>query len=178
MRVTCPNCSAAYEVPEAKIGAGRKLRCARCRHDWWVDPPAAPAAEGGFARSVAQATAGLGVAPSPGPAAAAEAPLPPPPAAPPPPGPAPVPDEALGAPPVQPPAPPRPPRQPRPIEPALPRLGDAPPQGRTTLILAWVASLLFMLGTLAALLLLRAELAEAWPPLERLYQALGLGTRE
>lgn len=172
MRVTCPNCSAAYEVPEAKIGAGRKLRCARCRHDWWVEPPAAPAAEGGFARSVAQATAGLGAPPSPGPA---EAPLPPPPAPPSPdPAPRPAPAEAPGAPPVRPP-PPRPPRQSQPIEPPLPRLGDAPPRGRMALILAWAASILFMLGFVAALLLFRAELAEAWPPLERLYQALGLG---
>lgn len=152
MRVTCPNCSAAYEVPEATIGAGRKLRCARCRHDWRVEPPTPPAA--------------------PAPTAAAP---PMPPAPQPPAGPAQAPAEAPAASPDRPPGrPPRPPRHPQPIDPPLPRLGDAPPQGRTALILAWAASGLFMLGFVAALLLFRAELAEAWPPMARLYRALGL----
>ncbi|MBY0332042.1 MAG: zinc-ribbon domain-containing protein, partial [Acetobacteraceae bacterium] len=51
MRVTCPACTAAYEVPDARIGAGRKLRCGRCGHDWWAHP-APPAGEGPFARAV------------------------------------------------------------------------------------------------------------------------------
>lgn len=45
MRIACPACDATYEVPDALIGAGRRLRCAKCAHEWLVQPEApAPAA--------------------------------------------------------------------------------------------------------------------------------------
>ena len=47
MRIACPTCDATYEVPDALIGSGRLLRCAKCGHDWMVRPAAddsAPAA--------------------------------------------------------------------------------------------------------------------------------------
>ena len=34
MRIECPSCAAAYEVPEEKLAPGRKVRCARCQADW------------------------------------------------------------------------------------------------------------------------------------------------
>ncbi|OYV40783.1 MAG: hypothetical protein B7Z80_03680 [Rhodospirillales bacterium 20-64-7] len=35
MRVTCPNCSTEYEVPDAALaGRNRKLLCERCGHRW------------------------------------------------------------------------------------------------------------------------------------------------
>lgn len=39
MRIACPACDAAYEVPDHLIGAGRRLRCAKCGHEWLVRPP-------------------------------------------------------------------------------------------------------------------------------------------
>ena len=39
MRLTCPACAVTYDVPDARIGAGRRVRCARCQHDWFVEPP-------------------------------------------------------------------------------------------------------------------------------------------
>ena len=42
MRIACPTCDATYEVPDALIGAGRRLRCAKCAHEWLVEP-ASPA---------------------------------------------------------------------------------------------------------------------------------------
>ncbi len=39
MRVLCPACDVQYDVPDRLIGAGRRLRCARCDHDWMVRPP-------------------------------------------------------------------------------------------------------------------------------------------
>jgi len=35
MRLTCPNCSTEYDVPDAALGARRrKLRCGLCAHEW------------------------------------------------------------------------------------------------------------------------------------------------
>jgi predicted Zn finger-like uncharacterized protein len=34
MRIVCPSCSAAYEVPDSLVTAGRVVRCARCGGDW------------------------------------------------------------------------------------------------------------------------------------------------
>ena len=49
MRIVCPNCSAAYEVPDRMLTAGRKMRCARCGKEWQQEAPApappAPSAE-------------------------------------------------------------------------------------------------------------------------------------
>ncbi len=40
MRILCPQCQAAYEVPERLIAGGRLLRCVKCRHEWAEAPPA------------------------------------------------------------------------------------------------------------------------------------------
>ncbi len=35
MRLVCPSCQAAYEVPDAVVGDGsRRMRCARCEQEW------------------------------------------------------------------------------------------------------------------------------------------------
>lgn len=54
MQLTCPNCAAAYEVPENAIGPnGRKVRCRACQTSWFepsrrplplLDPLPAPVA--------------------------------------------------------------------------------------------------------------------------------------
>ena len=65
MRILCPQCQAAYEVPERLIAGGRLLRCVKCRHEWAEEAPPPP----------------VPAAPAPGPAAPGAPPLP---AAPPP----------------------------------------------------------------------------------------------
>ena len=44
MRIACPTCDATYEVPDALIGAGRRLRCVRCAHEWLAGPESPAAA--------------------------------------------------------------------------------------------------------------------------------------
>jgi predicted Zn finger-like uncharacterized protein len=38
MRIVCPFCSAAYDVPENLIGGQRIVRCARCGQEWRPGP--------------------------------------------------------------------------------------------------------------------------------------------
>jgi len=40
MIIACPACATRYVVPDSAIGAeGRTVRCAKCRHSWFQDPP-------------------------------------------------------------------------------------------------------------------------------------------
>ncbi len=34
MRIACPSCAAAYDVPEALLAGRKSVRCARCSNDW------------------------------------------------------------------------------------------------------------------------------------------------
>ncbi|MFD1331873.1 MJ0042-type zinc finger domain-containing protein, partial [Methylopila musalis] len=47
MLIVCPNCAATYRLAPAALGAGRPVRCARCKTEWFAqgagDADAAPA---------------------------------------------------------------------------------------------------------------------------------------
>ena len=40
MIIAGPACTTRYVVPDSAIGPeGRTVRCAKCRHSWFQDPP-------------------------------------------------------------------------------------------------------------------------------------------
>ena len=43
MRIACPACNAAYDVPDAELRDDRVVRCARCGTDWAPVVPVAQA---------------------------------------------------------------------------------------------------------------------------------------
>ncbi|UUX48178.1 zinc-ribbon domain-containing protein [Nisaea acidiphila] len=164
MKVSCPECAQHFSVPDKAIGPkGRKLRCSQCGHQWHQMLEAEPAKK----------------KPKPAPAEPVlEAP-----------GEAPADDEdaapfaRFGSGEADPDAPPA-------FEeedgeehegvfgaPPIPRgrmpLSGKPKRGRKGLIAAAAAILLVIgLGTLFGA---RAALVGAWPPIDRLYQSVGLG---
>ncbi len=38
MLIVCPSCASSYSLTAEQLGAGRNLRCASCRHKWFVTP--------------------------------------------------------------------------------------------------------------------------------------------
>src|SRR5690606_31901220 len=105
MIIACPACTTRYVVPDSAVGPeGRTVRCAKCRHSWYQDPPQLHMPEPAGAPAAAAAAAPRSETPAR-------------PAAPPPP-----PRPAASAPP---PAPPRPAERPPLTEPPVP----PPPSG-------------------------------------------------
>ena len=164
MHIACPTCNAAYEVPDRLIGAaGRQLRCAKCGHAWLVRPAEA-------APSSPASTSPVPVSIGANPTGVAEPPLLPPLPIPPPP-------KALQAPAHGLPPPLTTPwRAAQVIDPPLPQQDDAPPRPAYALWAAWAASILLVILAVAALGVFREDIVAAWPPMARLYSALGLGT--
>ena len=155
MRIACPTCAAAYDVPDALLAAGpRLLRCARCSTE--------------FSAALPEAQAPPEPEPEPEPAPQPAPAAPPPDSALPEPAIAPTAELAL-APPERP-TPTRGPAAPSPMD-ALD--GPAPP-GQGRLAAAWIASFGAIGAGLFALLHWQAEIAAAWPPASRLYAVLGL----
>lgn len=154
MRIVCPSCQAAYEVPDKLLSSGpRKVRCAKCGKDWMAEAEA----------------------PAPPPVDAAPLPVPRPPEALPPED-----EEDLPPPPTMaaapPDAPPVGPVVPRAEEKLVPEAGDRPSRALAVVAgLAWLASVGVLVAAGWAAVAFRADVMAAWAPSKRLYALLGLG---
>ena len=42
MHIICPHCTTSYAIDLATLGAGRTVRCARCKEVWQARPEDAP----------------------------------------------------------------------------------------------------------------------------------------
>ncbi len=164
MRIVCPECQAAYAVPDALIEPGKPVRCARCNAEW-APVPGAPAA--GPIESVAVRALRARVFAEPAPAESrpdAPADLPP--------APAPVvpahgslrvtsePPGRRAAPPARPVA--RPPG----------RGGAA--TAATAAWIGWALTIIVLIGLAGAAVAWRGAVMAGWPPSARVYGALGL----
>jgi predicted Zn finger-like uncharacterized protein len=145
MRIVCPSCSAAYEVPDSLVTAGRTVRCARCGGEWMPVQAGAAEQEPEMAPmdappSVFSEPAGIAMpqAPARGASPIAEA--------------SPRPSSAMDRLAVQ----------------------STPPSSRLRLRLAWLASLVLLALLCLVAYAWRADIVDAWPPSARMYAAFGM----
>lgn len=157
MRIVCPLCSSAYEVPDAMLAGGRRLACVRCLNEW---VPELPEKE----RQPADELTMPGLLPES--EVPALAPLPPP-------------RDVSAKPEIDAPAGDETP----PLLRSEPRfsaiLADlrrerARPDRRLETILVLGASVLIMLGAFVGIYVYRQALMDIWPPSQRLFSALHL----
>jgi predicted Zn finger-like uncharacterized protein len=147
MRIRCPDCDAAFDVPDDKMRPGRNVRCARCHTVWLPLPesvaPAEAEAEPDFDAPPAGAERmpELHVPDLNGPAFHAEESWPA--------------YEPLVAP--------------------RPELRETD-RSRVAVLLAWVLSLAVLGGVVGAAYAERSAVMRLWPPSQRVYQLVGLQT--
>ena len=164
MRIACPFCSAAYDVPAPLLREPRMVRCAQCSREWLVGPvsgePSRPAPKAAVGEPPAQnASGGTKIPPVETATIVAE---PPPVTARPRAEPARAtfytPDPAMYRGSV--------------IGPPITE-SDAP-RSNAPVWIAWAASIAVLLLLAWAAYTWRSAVMEAWPPSQRLYAAVGL----
>ncbi|MFC7048278.1 zinc-ribbon domain-containing protein [Emcibacter nanhaiensis] len=160
MILTCPECQAKYVVdPKALLPAGRRVRCAKCRHTWHEDPPAAdiPVVEEAEEKvSIAEET------PQPEPEPEAETVSQPQ---------VQVEEEASGADfdlSIR-----QRKKRPRPIPKGsnLPALQN---HNHSSSKWGWISLCIFVTAVISSLLIFHGPVSEFWPPSAKLYEAIGL----
>jgi predicted Zn finger-like uncharacterized protein len=154
MRIVCPHCDAAYEVPESRLGSARRLRCARCGQEWQLAAEPEQRAE----------------PPAPMPMMTARRPAS-----------SPIVDALDGVPPPASTPESAPASAPGPML-TLPALTVAAPlvergsQARTPapVLAGWGVTVLLLAALLTAGYVWRGPIKTAWPPSQRAYAAIGL----
>ncbi len=153
MRIVCPSCSAAFEVPKTRLAPGQAVRCARCGTGWTplAAPEPAKVAQSGVAQSTVAQSEVAQSEQSP------ERPLPSR-------NPEPViltKSAVLAA-----------PRRTL-LAPLLNRL-NLTLMAEPALVAGWTVSIAVLLALVWAAVIWRSDVMHAWPPSERLYTTLGL----
>ncbi len=159
MRIVCPNCAAAYDVPDQVMaGPPRAFRCARCAHEWTpnAQPPPAADAPGSDAPGsdipvpLSRLAPVLPLPNHPAPAQEGTFTMPP----------LPVdrqPLLAIGAPLVE-----------------DDRIAHAPRAGNVVGIVGWVLTVAILALALVLAVLRQSQIEALWPASQRLYAMLGL----
>ncbi len=162
MRIACPSCSAAYDVPDSLMTAGRVVRCARCGGEWApvqstptvrdeASAGESPHSEPPFSESaLSESLPDEAPAPPLAELAAETAP-----------GLAVADDTAVRAP---------------PRTSAMDRLAAHPaePALGSWLRIAWAASIVLVVLAAGGAYAWRSQIVEAWPPSAHLYAAFGM----
>ena len=160
MILTCPECQAKYVVdPKALLPAGRRVRCAKCRHTWHEDPPAAdiPVVEETEEKvDIAEETPAPAAAPEPGTAPQPESPAE---------------EDTSGADfdlSIR-----QRKKRPRPIPKGsnLPALQN---HNHGSSKWGWISLCVFVTAIVSSLLIFHSTISDIWPPSARLYEAIGL----
>ncbi len=170
MQITCPNCATRYVIDAEKIGrAGRKVKCARCGHQWSAEADPQALANAQAAARATPPVAGPAAAPARDPETRQAEPAPP---------------SAPAAEPVPEPAAPRPRAMPEaalhPREEVararvnLPAPTTIVPAQERRQIVWWAMVALLLGGIIATAVTARNAVIAFWPPAVQLYDALGL----
>lgn len=169
MQITCPNCATRYVIDAVKIGrAGRKVKCARCGHQWSAEADPQALANAQAAARVAAPAAEPAAAPAREPE---PQPAQPEPAA----APAePVPEAETPRARVTPEASLHPREEVARARVNLPAPTTIVPDRERRQIVWWAMVALLLGGIIATALTARNTVVAAWPPAVQLYDALGL----
>lgn len=156
MRIACPNCSAAYDVPPERVPPGRTVKCARCAISWIPVVEATPAHPPTLLTPVTFSGSGSLPAPSGLPAPNVIERM----------------GTTMSGPAIPDPAPPEPafdsvpdPVATSPAQPVIP--------SNRLLAAAWLLTVLVLAGLAWAAISRRADVMRLWPPSERAYAAFG-----
>lgn len=144
MRIECPRCTAAYDVPERLLTGRKALRCARCGTEWTAGLPPAPPEEPPEPNEAPPADM-IELSPaevSPPPVRAARS-------------------MSLDRP------------SPTAMQ-RLVNIAEPPPRPSLWPAAAWAASILVLALLAWAAFAWRTDIMQAWPPSTRVYAALGL----
>ncbi len=164
MRIVCPNCAAAYDVPDQVLaGPPRAFRCARCAREWTPNAQPLPAGDAPVAN------------PPVFDALVSDASMPPPrpvPVMPLPNHPAPAQEGAFTMPPL-------PVDRPPSLAIGAPlveggRIAHAPRAGYVVGIVGWVLTVAILALALVLAVLRQPQIEALWPASQRLYAMLGL----
>ena len=171
MRIACLRCNAAYDVPPERVPAGRAVRCARCGESWTPVPMPAAVVEDPEPEPEVEAVMPAVAEPAPVEQEPIQAYL------------APNVIERTGISMMSGGIPDARVAEDAPVSSPAPGSADGRKRepgraGAALLAMAWLATVLLLVGLGWAVVVRRADIMQTWPPSQRAYAALGLAAPE